>query len=39
MYWLALLIQVIDIYEQDYLDYCKCTNCYMYDLQEIYNTI
>ena len=39
MYYLALLIQVIDIYEEDYMDYCKCTNCWNYDLWEIYKTV
>ena len=37
MYYLALLIQVIDIYNNDYIDNCNCTNCLSYDLNFIYN--
>ena len=37
MYYLALLIQVINIYDDDYSNNCNCTNCLNYDLNYIYN--
>ena len=30
---------VLSIYYEDYLDYCKCTNCLQYDLSDIYSNL
>lgn len=29
--------EILDMYNEDYMDYCTCTTCLQYDLVQVYN--